>query len=526
MVGMTLFFFTANYAVKEAENAQKVMLPYNKKGMFPYNYDISLSEAIQLGSPKLVDAAIQKGAQLNKLLSEKKPPLILASEQDLTDNMKKIIIIMVKKGAQVDQRDEFGQTALMIAAAAGRPSVVKFLVEQGANIALENNDGKTAIELTHNKDIKQYLIKTLESQNIKKQGIWARITGSASQKVLDAKPEAQVFVWARDNAGSKDRNLATLRQIISGYKTEDKRIKAINFKGPYDYSALHYAVVHGDEELIKFLLDNGADILIHDAHGQTPLAHIKGILDSYYDRVAKTLYALLAQCSDEYRERTGVPLTTAINYLNILKQKGISVDKSERKKYLCDKCIQAVIDMLTNEKNKVYWKVLLHEKLSDLHNDFTIKIHELAAMAAYFNNYIASIFVRKDADYAKNIESGFLNNFQGTSIDGNARALRGLYEMIGVPRDAPMTEVLSAIKRKSDSEQEKHLWRQMLFMFDTEAQKEEYDAFLDNAVQRLADKSKKHIPANLKVFAQYEGFITTLKSVDNFLTTGKVDQLI
>jgi len=59
----------------------------------------------------------------------------------------RILTLLTDYKADVNLRDELGYSALMCAAQAGRPEVVKFLLKHHANAALTNCEGKTALQL-------------------------------------------------------------------------------------------------------------------------------------------------------------------------------------------------------------------------------------------------------------------------------------------------------------------------------------------------------------------------------------------
>ncbi|KAE9546679.1 hypothetical protein FO519_010109, partial [Halicephalobus sp. NKZ332] len=54
---------------------------------------------------------------------------------------------LVRKGADINHQDHYGDTALHGAAKFGYYKVAKFLVENGANTSLKTNSGNTALDL-------------------------------------------------------------------------------------------------------------------------------------------------------------------------------------------------------------------------------------------------------------------------------------------------------------------------------------------------------------------------------------------
>jgi ankyrin repeat protein len=55
---------------------------------------------------------------------------------------------LLQEGARIDDRDFFGQTALMLAAChTTNPEIVQLLIEAGADTRAKDNEGKTAFDL-------------------------------------------------------------------------------------------------------------------------------------------------------------------------------------------------------------------------------------------------------------------------------------------------------------------------------------------------------------------------------------------
>lgn len=65
----------------------------------------------------------------------------------------------VRKGADVNVKDEQGKTPLILAATRGEYSVVKFLVENGAEVDAKDSDGKIALEYAKGSEVEVYLAK-------------------------------------------------------------------------------------------------------------------------------------------------------------------------------------------------------------------------------------------------------------------------------------------------------------------------------------------------------------------------------
>jgi ankyrin len=95
----------------------------NRYGIFP------LSEAALNGNAGIVELLLQAGADPNATLPEGDTPLLVASRVGRVDAVE----VLLNNGAQPNAKEGWhGETALMWAAAQNHPDVVKLLIERGA----------------------------------------------------------------------------------------------------------------------------------------------------------------------------------------------------------------------------------------------------------------------------------------------------------------------------------------------------------------------------------------------------------
>jgi ankyrin repeat protein len=142
--------------------------------------------------------------------------LMIASSYYYYDN---IVDYLIRKGADVNLRDNEGKTALLWAAS-NSLSNAKILVENGAKVNIAANDGMTP-----------FLQATL---------------GVSSGKV-----PIELCELLRKN--SANVNAALTRKNATGW------------------TALHYAVVNNDANLVKYLIKHGANVNKSTAEGSSPL---------------------------------------------------------------------------------------------------------------------------------------------------------------------------------------------------------------------------------------------------------------
>ena len=92
-------------------------------------------------------------------------PLIIASDQGYKYKVK----LLIENGADINLQDKDGDTALMWASNRSNKDVVEILIENGADINLKNKDGDTALILASNRrnqDIVELLIENGAILNI------------------------------------------------------------------------------------------------------------------------------------------------------------------------------------------------------------------------------------------------------------------------------------------------------------------------------------------------------------------------
>ena len=96
-------------------------------------------------------------------------PLIVAADGECKD----IVEMLLEAGADIEHRNDQGETALIAAAQNGYTEIVQMLLDAGANVNQENADGETALDLAiklrHKKDLVDLLLEHgAEASGIKK----------------------------------------------------------------------------------------------------------------------------------------------------------------------------------------------------------------------------------------------------------------------------------------------------------------------------------------------------------------------
>jgi ankyrin repeat protein len=110
---------------------------------FAYAQTTDFFELVKTGTPKNVQAAIDKGADVKARGSDGFTPLMIAAQYSSNPE---VIGVLLKAGADLKARDSAGATALMLAAGGNStPTVIAKLCSSGADINARDLDGKTAL---------------------------------------------------------------------------------------------------------------------------------------------------------------------------------------------------------------------------------------------------------------------------------------------------------------------------------------------------------------------------------------------
>jgi len=75
--------------------------------------------------------------------------------------------LLIEKGAHVNEKDEYGMTALICAATLGRTEMVRILLDKGADVRAKDNRGQTALTLAEKDDYRE-IMELLKKASAKK----------------------------------------------------------------------------------------------------------------------------------------------------------------------------------------------------------------------------------------------------------------------------------------------------------------------------------------------------------------------
>lgn len=195
-------------------------------------------------------APVKESTPINKDVNDMSKQLILAAERGDTHQVKRLL----NEGANINERDDRGRTAIMAGTHANKPETVKLLIEAGADINLQDNMKDNPFLYAGAEGLTEVLKLLIQAKADTK--LTNRYGGSA---LIPAAEKGHV-------------------ENVKLLLTEtDVNVNHINNLG---WTALLEAVILTNggpkhQEIVKLLIEHGADVNIADKEGVTPLQHAK-----------------------------------------------------------------------------------------------------------------------------------------------------------------------------------------------------------------------------------------------------------
>ncbi len=207
---------------------------------------------------QLLKLAFKKATEINLRLNDQRydygnRPLHVAAENGRVE----AILALLARGATIEAVDSYSNRPLHFAAANGRVEAIRTLLARGANIEAVNGGGRTPL-----------------------------FSAAANGRVeaIRALLEWEANIEASNNQGYTPLHIAAANGRVEAIRELLGRGANIEAVDRYSNTPLHVAARRGSVEAIRALLEGGANIEAINNYGDTPLqgANIEGVNNYRY----------------------------------------------------------------------------------------------------------------------------------------------------------------------------------------------------------------------------------------------------
>jgi ankyrin repeat protein len=224
----------------------KLLIGAGAKATLANRYGLApLAIAAANGSAPMIGVLLDAGAEVNAFDPAGETPLMSAARVGKID----AVTMLLDRGATVDLADNtYQQTALMVAVRENRPEVVKLLVSRGAAVSARTRVGRTPGWVLPN------------SQPGFGHGIGIVRGGSPDRGRRAPTPGGMTpLMYA-----SRDGRMEIVRTLLDAGAD-------INVRDANDITPLIAAITNNHPDVARFLIDRGADVKAVDWYGRTAL---------------------------------------------------------------------------------------------------------------------------------------------------------------------------------------------------------------------------------------------------------------
>jgi len=248
-----------------------------------------LQKGVAIGDADLVRVVLKSGANVNQKFDDGMTPIWIAA----FNNNREMVQILAAAGANINSKDNEGRTVLMWAIENNRKELAQVILANGANVNLLDNRKRTALSIAiekNNLPMVDLLLRYKAQVNIKDEnGNTPLIVATATGNF----PMVQILVNGGATVNTEDK-MGNTPLIIAIHKNYNDIVRFLIERGADvnkdnrdKRTPVHIAVMRGARDLLDMLLEKGAEIDKPDVSGATPLIYAKR--DNRFDIVSLLL---------------------------------------------------------------------------------------------------------------------------------------------------------------------------------------------------------------------------------------------
>ncbi|MBN1409232.1 MAG: ankyrin repeat domain-containing protein [Spirochaetales bacterium] len=279
--------------------------------------------AARIGKTRVITELLDKGADINARTADtQETALHLAA----TEGYAETVDLLLKKGAEIEAKDETGMTPLHKAALENRTECARFLIEAGAEIDAVEHENKTplhfACEYGH-RSMTDLLLKykaNPDALNERKFTPLYLASCFGYTDIMTLLLEKGAHLEAGAEGGPYPLTAAVSNAELEATKLLLKKGADPNYiekdpdGGSYVQPMLHSAAANDNTEILKLLLENGANIkklnefdesalditILHERFENTKCL-VKQGADAEYSQISPLIVSIILDIPDDFK---------------------------------------------------------------------------------------------------------------------------------------------------------------------------------------------------------------------------------
>ncbi|XP_049819414.1 protein phosphatase 1 regulatory subunit 12A-like isoform X7 [Aethina tumida] len=252
---------------EESDTNREPPVPKQKSRKIKFSSGCVFLAACASGDKDEVLGLLQKGADIDTANVDG----LTALHQACIDDNLDMVEFLVEHGADVNRGDNEGWTPLHATSSCGFLYIAKYLVEKGANVAAVNNDGELAIDIAEDDRMKNLL-----QDEVDKRGIDCDAARNEEERIMlrDAKEwlatKSSQVNHAHPKHGATPLHVASAKGYSDVIKILLQCGADVDAQDVDGWTAMHAAAHWGQEEACQLLAEGLADLDAKNFVGQTP----------------------------------------------------------------------------------------------------------------------------------------------------------------------------------------------------------------------------------------------------------------
>ncbi|MHC4464183.1 MAG: ankyrin repeat domain-containing protein [Planctomycetota bacterium] len=225
----------------------------------------SLHDAAVSGDVQELKALISHGVDVNIRERDVSAPLHRAAQH----GHMQLVEILLAEGADIDVGDSMSATPLHYAAEKGHKEIAELLIANGADVNARNSAGNTPLHYAaRSRDVGQDIIELLIAKSA---DVNAKDDdGQTPVDVAVSRNRKEVMKLLVEKGADVSLHTAARIGALAKVKSLIGKGADINAKDTSGQTPLHYAVEYGHKDVVELLIVSGADLNVKNKDGNAP----------------------------------------------------------------------------------------------------------------------------------------------------------------------------------------------------------------------------------------------------------------